>query len=191
MSDNGAPRGHAAVRGVCPGPAHGHQSPQLPRPQRHLRVVRAAEARPRLHRHPARLAGFRLHPRLFTGSAPARRAERPALAAGRHRRRCGSLECVHLLWRAGSQLLATVCLPGGRGNRRGGLRAGGEFAGGRLLPRARAGPPRWACSRRALAIGGVLGILLGGTLEQLYGWRIAFMVVGVPGFPAGACWHRD
>lgn len=33
-----------------------------------------------------------------------------------------------------------------------------------------------------LAIGGVLGILLGGTLEQLYGWRIAFMVVGVPGF---------
>ena len=33
-----------------------------------------------------------------------------------------------------------------------------------------------------LAIGGVLGILLGGTLEQLYGWRVAFMVVGVPGF---------
>jgi predicted MFS family arabinose efflux permease len=39
----------------------------------------------------------------------------------------------------------------------------------------------WAVSA-GLAIGGVLGILLGGTLEQLYGWRIAFMVVGVPGF---------
>jgi MFS family permease len=33
-----------------------------------------------------------------------------------------------------------------------------------------------------LAIGGVLGILLGGTLEQAYGWRVAFMAVGVPGF---------
>ena len=33
-----------------------------------------------------------------------------------------------------------------------------------------------------LAIGGVLGILLGGILEQAYGWRVAFMAVGVPGF---------
>jgi len=33
-----------------------------------------------------------------------------------------------------------------------------------------------------LAIGGVLGILLGGILEQAYGWRAAFMAVGVPGF---------
>lgn len=33
-----------------------------------------------------------------------------------------------------------------------------------------------------LAIGGVLGILLGGMLEQAYGWRVAFMAVGVPGF---------
>lgn len=32
-----------------------------------------------------------------------------------------------------------------------------------------------------IALGGVLGIGLGGVLEELYGWRIAFMVVGMPG----------
>lgn len=31
-------------------------------------------------------------------------------------------------------------------------------------------------------IGGVLGLLLGGWLEHLYGWRIAFLAVGLPGF---------
>jgi MFS family permease len=45
--------------------------------------------------------------------------------------------------------------------------------------------------RRALAmgilasgvsLGGVLGLLLGGYLEGIYGWRVAFMTVGVPGF---------
>jgi MFS family permease len=33
-----------------------------------------------------------------------------------------------------------------------------------------------------IALGGVLGIGLGGLLERHFGWRIAFMVVGVPGF---------
>jgi len=33
-----------------------------------------------------------------------------------------------------------------------------------------------------VALGGVLGLLLGGHLEEIYGWRIAFMTVGVPGF---------
>ena len=33
-----------------------------------------------------------------------------------------------------------------------------------------------------IALGGVLGLLLGGHLEGRYGWRVAFMVVGVPGF---------
>ncbi len=33
-----------------------------------------------------------------------------------------------------------------------------------------------------IAFGGVLGILLGGVLEARYGWRVAFMVVGLPGF---------
>lgn len=33
-----------------------------------------------------------------------------------------------------------------------------------------------------IALGGVLGLILGGFLESLYGWRVAFMVVGVPGF---------
>jgi MFS family permease len=32
-----------------------------------------------------------------------------------------------------------------------------------------------------IALGGVLGIGLGGILEEHYGWRIAFMVVGMPG----------
>ena len=32
-----------------------------------------------------------------------------------------------------------------------------------------------------IALGGVLGLLLGGHLEALYGWRVAFMGVGVPG----------
>jgi MFS family permease len=32
-----------------------------------------------------------------------------------------------------------------------------------------------------IALGGVLGIGLGGVLEAHYGWRIAFMVVGLPG----------
>jgi MFS family permease len=33
-----------------------------------------------------------------------------------------------------------------------------------------------------IALGGVLGIGLGGLLERHYGWRVAFMVVGIPGF---------
>jgi hypothetical protein len=33
-----------------------------------------------------------------------------------------------------------------------------------------------------LAVGGVLGILLAGQLEALYGWRVAFLTLGVPGF---------
>lgn len=33
-----------------------------------------------------------------------------------------------------------------------------------------------------LAVGGVLGILLAGQLQHAYGWRVAFIVVGLPGF---------
>lgn len=33
-----------------------------------------------------------------------------------------------------------------------------------------------------IALGGVLGIGLGGLLERHYGWRVAFLAVGVPGF---------
>jgi MFS family permease len=33
-----------------------------------------------------------------------------------------------------------------------------------------------------IALGGVLGLLLGAHFEGLYGWRVAFMTVGVPGF---------
>ena len=37
-----------------------------------------------------------------------------------------------------------------------------------------------------IPIGGVLGILLGGYLEGLYGWRVALMAVGIPGFACAA-----
>ncbi len=37
-----------------------------------------------------------------------------------------------------------------------------------------------------LAVGGVLGILLAGQLEALYGWRVAFLALGVPGFVVAA-----
>ncbi|HEV8358475.1 MAG TPA: MFS transporter [Gemmatimonadales bacterium] len=37
-----------------------------------------------------------------------------------------------------------------------------------------------------LAIGGVTGILLAGTLEHLYGWRAAFLLLGLPGFVLAA-----
>jgi MFS family permease len=33
-----------------------------------------------------------------------------------------------------------------------------------------------------IPIGGVLGLLLGAWLETIYGWRVAFMAVGLPGF---------
>lgn len=33
-----------------------------------------------------------------------------------------------------------------------------------------------------IALGGVLGILIGGHLEEIYGWRVAFMAVAAPGF---------
>jgi MFS family permease len=33
-----------------------------------------------------------------------------------------------------------------------------------------------------LALGGVMGIWVGGELENLYGWRAAFLAVGIPGF---------
>jgi sugar phosphate permease len=37
-----------------------------------------------------------------------------------------------------------------------------------------------------IPIGGVLGILLGGYLEGIYGWRVALMAVGIPGFACAA-----
>lgn len=37
-----------------------------------------------------------------------------------------------------------------------------------------------------IPIGGVLGILLGGYLEGIYGWRVAMMAVGIPGFACAA-----
>ena len=37
-----------------------------------------------------------------------------------------------------------------------------------------------------LAVGGVTGILLAGTLEHLYGWRAAFFLLGLPGFVLAA-----
>jgi MFS family permease len=33
-----------------------------------------------------------------------------------------------------------------------------------------------------VSLGGVSGLLIGGALEATYGWRVAFMTVGVPGF---------
>jgi MFS family permease len=46
--------------------------------------------------------------------------------------------------------------------------------------------PRRAMAMGILAsgvsLGGVAGLLLGGYLEGTYGWRVAFMTVGVPGF---------
>jgi predicted MFS family arabinose efflux permease len=37
-----------------------------------------------------------------------------------------------------------------------------------------------------LAVGGVLGILIAGQLEHHYGWRVAFFVLGLPGFLVAA-----
>ncbi|MGE0352859.1 MAG: MFS transporter [Gemmatimonadales bacterium] len=37
-----------------------------------------------------------------------------------------------------------------------------------------------------IAVGGVLGIWLGGQLGELYGWRVTFMTVGLPGFALAA-----
>lgn len=37
-----------------------------------------------------------------------------------------------------------------------------------------------------LAVGGVLGIMLAGQLEALYGWRVAFLALGLPGFGLAA-----
>jgi MFS family permease len=41
-----------------------------------------------------------------------------------------------------------------------------------------------------LAIGGVLGILVAGQLEALYGWRVAFLALGLPGFALAAMMLR-
>ena len=41
-----------------------------------------------------------------------------------------------------------------------------------------------------LAVGGVLGILLAGQLEALYGWRVAFLAMGIPGFGVAALMLR-
>ena len=41
-----------------------------------------------------------------------------------------------------------------------------------------------------IPLGGVLGLLLGGWLEQIYGWRVAFMAVGLPGFLCAALVSR-
>jgi sugar phosphate permease len=43
-----------------------------------------------------------------------------------------------------------------------------------------------------IALGGVLGILVGGSLQAVYGWRIAMMVAGLPGFGlALLAWRLD
>ncbi len=41
-----------------------------------------------------------------------------------------------------------------------------------------------------IPVGGVLGLLLGGWLESIYGWRVAFMAVGLPGFLCAAAASR-
>lgn len=41
-----------------------------------------------------------------------------------------------------------------------------------------------------LAVGGVFGILLAGQIEHLYGWRVAFLVLGLPGFVLAALVFR-
>ena len=60
------------LQAVRAGSAHVHQSPQLPQSQRHLRAVRADQARPLPDRHPARLAGLGLRPGVL-GRRPALR----------------------------------------------------------------------------------------------------------------------
>lgn len=43
-----------------------------------------------------------------------------------------------------------------------------------------------------IALGGVLGILIGGSLQAVYGWRVAMMVAGLPGFGlALLAWRLD
>ena len=41
-----------------------------------------------------------------------------------------------------------------------------------------------------IPVGGVLGLLLGGWLESIYGWRVAFMAVGLPGFACAVAASR-
>ncbi|MEO5826530.1 MAG: MFS transporter [Gemmatimonadales bacterium] len=41
-----------------------------------------------------------------------------------------------------------------------------------------------------IPVGGVLGLLLGGWLESIYGWRVAFMAVGLPGFACAVAVSR-
>ena len=43
-------------------------------------------------------------------------------------------------------------------------------------------PVAMAILSAGIPVGGVLGLLLGGWLESIYGWRVAFMAVGLPGF---------
>lgn len=43
-----------------------------------------------------------------------------------------------------------------------------------------------------ISLGGVMGIVLGGSMQQLYGWRVAMMAVGFPGFAlALLAWRLD
>ena len=106
------------------------------------------------------------------------RSRRAVIAGG-----VTALERVHLAERARQQLRPALHLP-----RR--SWASGEAAFGpaaavarrRLLPGPRPRGGAWASSPSGITLGGVLGLRLGGHLEGIYGWRVAFMTVGVPGF---------
>ena len=94
------------------------------------------------------------------------------------------------LERPGQDVRAALHLPGAGRRRRGGLRAGGDRRWWRITSRPAAARWRMGILSSGIALGGVLGLLLGGHLEGVYGWRVAFMTVGRAGVHPRRCSSR-
>src|SRR3989441_757110 len=195
------PRGYVpGVRGVRLGAFDGHQSPQLHRPQRHLRAVRADQAGARPVGPAARLAGVRLRDRPLACGAAAGGARGPEVPACRDRGRRRVVECLHGAGRDGESLLAAsrVPLPGGGG--RGRLRAGGPGVAGGVLsrqaPRLRAGDllGRHGLRRRARDLarrGARRAVRLAHGLRRPRRPRLSARAAGVPAARAAGSTARD
>ncbi len=135
-----------------------------------------------LTRHAARLARLGVHPGLLPRGASVRGHQRPPVAAGGHRRRASP---------SGARSPSSADWSRTSGSSSPAGRRSASARPPTVRPPPRSSPTTSLAERRAIAmgilasgiaLGGVLGLLLGGHLEASYGWRVAFMTVGVPGF---------
>ena len=135
-----------------------------------------------LSRQPVRPAGrHRLRLGLFDPGHPAGLAGRPVQPGLDHDRRPGGLVRLHRPVRRGRLVRPAVPVPHGRGRGRGGRRGPGLFPGRRLFPARTSGRAPWPASPSAFRWARRRAPWSAACWRRQYGWRTAFIVVGLLG----------